>query len=105
MVALPHRPGLPGPIGTPIYAVASGVILSPTAGGWAGTNVVIRHANGGSTLYAHMSRKVVSTGQTVKAGQLIGYVGVSGRSFGAHLHMEYYKAGVTRARSTRPPTR
>lgn len=85
----------PAPIGTPIYAVASGVILSPTAGGWAGTNVVIRHANGGATLYAHMSRKVVSPGQTVKAGQLIGYVGVSGRSFGAHLHMEYYKPGVT----------
>lgn len=85
----------PAPIGTPIYAVASGVILSPTAGGWAGTNVVIRHANGGATLYAHMSRKTVSTGQTVKAGQLIGYVGVSGRSFGAHLHMEYYKPGVT----------
>lgn len=85
----------PAPIGTPIYAVASGVILSPTAGGWAGTNVVIRHSNGGATLYAHMSRKVVNTGETVKAGQLIGYVGVTGRSFGAHLHMEYYKPGVT----------
>ena len=85
----------PAAIGTPIYAVASGIVLSPTAGGWAGTNVVLRHANGGSTLYAHMSRKVVSTGQTVKPGQLIGYVGVSGRSFGAHLHMEYYKPGVT----------
>lgn len=85
----------PAPIGTPIYAVASGIVLSPTAGGWAGTNVVLQHANGGSTLYAHMSRRVVSTGTTVKAGQLIGYVGVSGRSFGAHLHMEYYKPGVT----------
>ncbi len=85
----------PAPIGTPIYAAASGVVSSPTAGGWAGTNVVIRHANGGATLYAHMSRKVVSPGTTVKAGQLIGYVGVSGRSFGAHLHMEYYKPGVT----------
>ncbi len=85
----------PAPVGTPIYAVASGVVLSPTAGGWAGTNVVIRHGNGGSTLYAHMSRKVVSTGQTVKPGQLIGYVGMSGRTFGPHLHMEYYKPGVT----------
>ncbi|MCG6568740.1 M23 family metallopeptidase [Tessaracoccus sp. ZS01] len=85
----------PAPTGTPIYAAASGVVLSPTAGGWAGTNVVIQHNNGGSTLYAHMSRKAVRTGQTVKAGQLIGYVGNTGRSFGSHLHFEYYKPGVT----------
>ncbi len=83
------------PTGTPIYAAASGVVLSPTAGGWAGTNVVIQHGNGGSTLYAHMSRKAVKKGQTVKAGQLIGYVGNTGRSFGSHLHFEYYKPGVT----------
>lgn len=85
----------PAPVGTPIYAAAAGVVLSPTAGGWAGINVVIQHSNGGSTLYAHMSRKVVSSGQTVKPGQLIGYVGNTGRSFGAHLHFEYYKPGVT----------
>lgn len=85
----------PAPVGTPIYAVASGVVLSPTAGGWAGINVVIQHSNGGSTLYAHMSGKKVRPGQTVKAGQLIGYVGNTGRSFGAHLHLEYYKPGVT----------
>ncbi len=85
----------PAPTGTPIYAVASGIVLSPTAGGWAGTNVVIQHAGGGSTLYAHMSRRVANTGQAVKAGQLIGYVGTSGRSFGAHLHMEYYRPGIT----------
>ncbi|MHA6511168.1 M23 family metallopeptidase [Tessaracoccus sp. Z1128] len=85
----------PAPVGTPIYAVASGVVLSPTAGGWAGINVVIQHSNGGSTLYAHMSRKAVRAGQTVRPGQLIGYVGTTGRSFGAHLHLEYYKPGVT----------
>jgi murein DD-endopeptidase MepM/ murein hydrolase activator NlpD len=85
----------PAPTGTPIYAVASGVVLSPTNGGWAGTNVVIQHSNGGATLYAHMSKKVVSPGSTVKAGQLIGYVGTTGRSFGAHLHLEYYSPGVT----------
>ena len=81
--------------GTPIYAVASGIVLSPTAGGWAGVNVVIQHGNGGSTLYAHMSRRTVSPGQAVQAGQLIGYVGNTGRSFGPHLHLEYYQAGVT----------
>ncbi|MBB1515432.1 M23 family metallopeptidase [Tessaracoccus sp. MC1679] len=85
----------PAPVGTPIYAAASGVVLSPTAGGWAGINVVIQHSNGGSTLYAHMSRKVVGAGETVRPGQLIGYVGNTGRSFGAHLHFEYYKPGVT----------
>ena len=77
--------------GTPIVAVAAGVVASaPSVGGWAGTHVVINHANGGSTLYAHMSRRVVRPGQVVKAGQLIGYVGDTGRSFGSHLHFEYY---------------
>ena len=92
-----HHTGqdFPAPSGTPIYAVASGIVLSPTAGGWAGTNVVIQHSNGGATLYAHMSQRVASTGQAVTAGQLIGYVGNTGRSFGAHLHMEYYSPGVT----------
>ena len=85
----------PAPTGTPIYAAASGVVLSPTNGGWAGINVVIQHSNGGATLYAHMSKKVVSPGSTVKAGQLIGYVGTTGRSFGAHLHFEYYAPGAT----------
>ncbi|SDY57780.1 M23 family metallopeptidase [Tessaracoccus flavus] len=85
----------PAPTGTPIYAAASGVVLSSSAGGWAGVNVVIQHNNGGSTLYAHMSRKNVSPGATVKAGQLIGYVGNTGRSFGSHLHFEYYEPGVT----------
>ncbi len=84
----------PAPVGTPIYAAASGVVLSSTAGSWAGTNVVIQHSSG-ATLYAHMSRKVVSPGDTVKVGQLIGYVGVTGRSFGAHLHFEYYPDGTT----------
>lgn len=85
----------PAPTGTPIYAAASGIVLSPTSGGWAGTNVVIQHSNGGATLYAHMSKRVVRPGEAVTAGELIGYVGTTGRSFGAHLHFEYYKPGVT----------
>lgn len=85
----------PAPVGTPVYAVASGIVLSPTSGGWAGTNVVIQHANGGATLYAHLSKRLVSVGDAVKAGQLIGYSGQTGRAFGPHLHFEYYKPGVT----------
>lgn len=83
------------PAGTEIYAAASGIVISPTSGGWAGINVVISHANGGSTLYAHMSRSVVSPGQSVQAGQLIGYVGSTGNSTGPHLHFEYYPKGTT----------
>ncbi len=83
------------PTGTPIYAAASGIVLSPTSASWAGTNVVIKHMNAGSTLYAHMSSSVVSPGQAVTVGQLIGYVGNTGRSFGSHLHFEYYPAGTT----------
>ncbi len=83
------------PIGTPIRAVTNGIVGKPTSGGWAGINVVIHHGNGGSTLYAHMSRRVVSPGSYVKAGDVIGYVGVTGRTFGAHLHFEYYAPGAT----------
>ncbi|NLE96391.1 MAG: peptidoglycan DD-metalloendopeptidase family protein [Propionibacterium sp.] len=84
----------PAPTGTPVYAVASGVVLSPTAGGWAGVNVVVQHRDG-ATLSAHLSRSAVSPGQTVKAGDIIGYVGNTGRSYGSHLHFEFYKNGTT----------
>ncbi len=85
----------PAPVGTPIYAPVSGIVLSPTSASWAGTNIVIMHPNGGSTLYAHLSKRVVSPGQVVKVGDLIGYVGMTGRTFGPHLHFEYYKPGTT----------
>lgn len=85
----------PAPTGTPIYAASSGVVGSSSGGSWAGTHVIIHHAGGGSTLYAHMSAMVVSPGTPVKACQLIGYVGDTGRSFGSHLHFEYYPAGTT----------
>lgn len=86
----------PAPTGTPVYAAASGIVGSNmSAAGWAGSKyVTIHHSGGGSTLYAHLSGRVVSAGQPVKAGQLIGYVGNEGRSFGAHLHFEYYPPGT-----------
>ena len=56
---------------------------------WAyGEHVVISHSDGTSTLYAHMSARNVTQGQTVKQGAVIGYVGTTGRSTGNHLHFE-----------------
>ncbi|GAA1389148.1 M23 family metallopeptidase [Luteococcus peritonei] len=88
----------PAPVGTPIYAVADGVAGTTCGGcqGWAGDSaLILHHANGGSTLYAHMGRYTVQPGQVVKAGTVIGYVGMKGRTFGPHLHFEYYPKGST----------
>ncbi len=78
--------------GTPIYAAADGiVIIARTGGGWNGgygNYVVITHNNGTQTLYAHMRSAIVSPEQAVSAGQLIGYVGMTGHTTGPHLHFE-----------------
>jgi len=81
--------------GTPIRAAGSGVVLASDGGSWAGTHVVIMHADGSRTLYAHMSAKVAQPGTVVRAGQLIGYVGMTGRAFGYHCHFEYYPPSAT----------
>ena len=81
--------------GTPIRAVKSGVVLyAGNSGNWAGNHVAVRHGDGRTTMSSHMSSMAVSAGQTVQAGQVIGYVGQTGRAFGAHLHFELYPAGV-----------
>ena len=79
--------------GTPIYASASGVVTVAGyerggAGTGYGNSLIINHGNGYSTLYAHCLSLVVSKGQAVSQGQLIGYVGNTGRSFGNHCHFE-----------------
>lgn len=79
------------PVGTPIVAAAAGDVIIALEGGWNGgygTYVVVRHDNGTQTLYAHMSSIAAGKGQRVNAGQVIGYVGNTGRSTGAHLHFE-----------------
>jgi murein DD-endopeptidase MepM/ murein hydrolase activator NlpD len=87
------------PIGTPIFAVADGqVIVSVKNQGsshrsW-GNYVKIKHDGVNDTLYGHMSRPIVSNGQQVKQGQLIGYSGNSGHSTGPHIHFEFYQNGV-----------
>jgi murein DD-endopeptidase MepM/ murein hydrolase activator NlpD len=81
--------------GTPIRAVKSGVVLfAGNSGDWAGNHVAIRHGDGRTTMSSHMSSMAVGSGQVVQAGQVIGYVGQTGRAFGAHLHFELYPAGV-----------
>lgn len=80
-----------GKIGTPIVAAASGKVIISSVGGWGGgygSFVVISHLNGTQTLYGHMSRVVARSGDVVKQGQIIGYVGNTGKSTGPHLHFE-----------------
>lgn len=79
------------PRGTSIRAAADGTVIIVRNSGWNGgygNYVVISHTNGTQTLYSHMTRAVVATGQGVGAGQLIGYVGNTGLSTGSHLHFE-----------------
>jgi len=77
--------------GTPIYASAGGTVIISRNGGWNGgygNYVVITHSNGTQTLYAHMTNAIATAGQSVSQGQVIGYVGNTGKSTGAHLHFE-----------------
>lgn len=83
--------GGPGAHGTPIHAAADGVVIIARNGGWNGgygNYVVVSHSNGTQTLYAHMSNTIASPGQSVSSGQVIGYVGSTGKSTGNHLHFE-----------------
>ena len=82
------------PIGTPIYVAGDGVV---TRAGWAngyGKVVYVDHGNGIETRYAHMSGFATEAGTPVRKGDLIGYVGSTGRSSGPHLHYEVRIDGV-----------
>ncbi len=81
------------PKGTPIYATADGTVSRENPGSGYGICVVLNHGYSYQTLYAHMSKTAVKPGQKVKRGQLIGYVGSTGMSSGAHLHYEVIKNG------------
>ncbi|WP_395329744.1 M23 family metallopeptidase [Novosphingobium sp. BL-8H] len=81
--------------GSPIYAVADGVVSFSGRHGGHGNYVRIEHGGGLGTGYGHMSRIAVSAGTRVRAGQVIGYVGSSGLSTGPHLHFEAYRGGQT----------
>ena len=84
---------LGAPWGSPIYAVADGIVAWAGPHGGHGNFVRLEHGGGFGTGYAHMSRFAVSPGMRVRAGQVIGYVGSSGLSTGPHLHYEVYQNG------------
>lgn len=81
------------PYGSPIFATSDGVIASAGRAGGCGNAVKINHAGGLATRYCHMSRVAARAGQSVRQGQIIGYVGSSGLSTGPHLHYEMYRNG------------
>ena len=83
---------LAAPTGTPIVAAAAGKVIFSRVGynGAYGNMIIIRHPNGAETLYAHQSRLVAHVGDQVSKGEVIGYVGSTGRSTGPHLHYEVH---------------
>ncbi len=94
-----HGPGNRGidigaPKGTPIYAAASGTVSFARMGwnGGYGNLVMIDHPNGTKTLYAHQTKIATHIGDSVKQGEIIGYVGSTGHSTGPHVHFEVFNA-------------
>jgi murein DD-endopeptidase MepM/ murein hydrolase activator NlpD len=83
------------PTGTPVYAAGNGTIEWAARRGGYGNYIVVRHANGYKTAYAHLSRyaRGLSKGRRVRQGEIIGYVGSTGASTGPHLHYEVYING------------
>ena len=85
---------IPAPEGTPILAAHSGTVLISGWNNSYGNQVLLDDGAGLSTRYAHMTKTAVTAGETVTAGQVIGYVGSTGDSTGNHLHFEVMQNGV-----------
>lgn len=82
------------PTGSPVYATGDGVVArADAAASGFGNHVVIRHGFGYESLYAHLSKYNCKPGQHVKRGDVVGYVGSTGRSEGPHCHYEVHKDG------------
>ena len=77
-----------GPLGTPIHATADGVVSAAQVVNGYGREVTIDHGHGLETLYGHMSGFAVTVGQAITRGQIVGYIGHSGRTTGNHVHYE-----------------
>jgi len=90
------HPGLDfaAPQGTPIYATANGTVsIAGNTGNGYGNHVVINHGYGYETLFGHMVRVKAKAGQKVRRGEVIGWVGSTGKSTGPHCHYEVHKNG------------
>jgi murein DD-endopeptidase MepM/ murein hydrolase activator NlpD len=83
------------PVGTTVYATGNGtILLAGRENGGYGNQIVIDHGYNYQTVYAHLSRIFVVPGQKILRGQIIGYVGNTGKSTSPHLHYEVRKNGI-----------
>ncbi|MBW4484988.1 MAG: M23 family metallopeptidase [Tildeniella torsiva UHER 1998/13D] len=82
-----------GPMGKPILATAEGVVVRADYNGGYGNHVRIDHGYNYETLYGHLSKLEVNIGDRVKRGDIVGYLGSTGRSSGPHLHYSVYRNG------------
>ncbi|MFI7546429.1 M23 family metallopeptidase [Actinoplanes sp. NPDC049599] len=85
---------LAAPEGTPYKAVHAGEVTAAGYSGGYGYAITIRHSDGTEMIYAHSRRLMVQAGDVVKAGQVIGEVGITGYSYGSHLHIEVHENGT-----------
>jgi len=84
---------IPGPLGTPVYATADGIVARAEWANGYGNLVELNHGNGLETRYGHLSKLIAQPNERVRRGQLIGLMGSTGRSTGSHLHYEVRIAG------------
>ncbi|MFA9557001.1 peptidoglycan DD-metalloendopeptidase family protein [Evansella sp. AB-rgal1] len=82
-----------GPLNSPIYATADGIVLTAGWDGPLGRAITIQHGGTYETIYAHLNSIAVSVGDEVKKGEIIGGMGTTGRSTGVHLHYEIKRNG------------
>jgi murein DD-endopeptidase MepM/ murein hydrolase activator NlpD len=83
------------PSGTPIRSVADGVVVGAGYDGAFGNKTVVRLEDGTHVWYCHQDRLSVSVGESLSAGEVLGYVGTTGNTTGAHLHLEMHPVGGT----------
>jgi len=83
------------PCGTPVVATMPGTVVTVATDDILGHYVVVQHADGVRTIYAHLSTQMVGAGQAIRVGQVLGLVGTTGRSTGCHLHFGATRDGVS----------
>jgi len=79
--------------GNPVLATADGIVIKVQTDKYLGKNVTISHGNGFTTVYGHMSQFAVKAGQKVKRRDVIGYIGMTGKAAGPHVHYEVWRDG------------